>query len=556
MLLMTIEATRQLGSRDRALGGHCFQDVKFSKLLAIPKGSRGIEIQLRLYRDEDDSDDDATAYRFRLYAKENNDWCRCCHGSIVLEYHDNDLSFRENAVIEHEHIVNLCQFPIPRDEFYRSLCHSGLEYGPAFQTINQLHCGSGHDQVGFGVVDMQRKSSLKMRNQAPHFIHPTVLDGILQVAFSGLNRGGEIKMPTYVPAEIKRLWLSANVSRIIDKESLIQVSAELVPQNSRAYTANYITLWKGSKQPLVIGDVTLMSIGSAMEMTQVTQESISLYQVVWKPDVNLITSESESRPLVGYRTENEPQDVEKISLTETACYLAMSECLKIIGEEGGQIERPEYLRKYLNWMRHQIALLENSKSNQLSFGRENKFSETKHQIFEKVEKLGPEGKLITKLAKVLIPIVQGEIDALQILFEDETLPEYYRQQNPPPEVYASVQRYIDCMAHANPHLRILEVGAGTGGMTNGALEALSVSEARSDGHKDKRLRFSNYTFSDVSPAFFQKANENYGGNGIVCRVLNIEKDPEEQGFDAEQYDLVIASNVSPLNPLRRENSDP
>lgn len=56
-----------------------------------------------------------------------------------------------------------------------------------------------------------------------------------------------------------------------------------------------------------------------------------------------------------------------------------------------------------------------------------------------------------------------------------------------------------------------------------------------------------YDFTDVSTGFFDGAKHRLGGlaNGrIEYKVFDAEKDPLEQGFEAESYDLIIASNVT------------
>ena len=76
-------------------------------------------------------------------------------------------------------------------------------------------------------------------------------------------------------------------------------------------------------------------------------------------------------------------------------------------------------------------------------------------------------------------------------------------------------------------LRVLEVGAGTGSATASVLP---------DGRSD-------YTYTDISAGFFAEAEARFGDTGIEYRVLDIEKNPVEQGLDPHGYDLVIASNV-------------
>ena len=81
-------------------------------------------------------------------------------------------------------------------------------------------------------------------------------------------------------------------------------------------------------------------------------------------------------------------------------------------------------------------------------------------------------------------------------------------------------------------LRVLEVGAGTGSAT--ALVLPELPAGRFD-----------YVYTDISAGFFAEAETRFGGSeaSIEYRVLDIEKDPVEQGFEGHGYDLVIASNV-------------
>jgi SAM-dependent methyltransferase len=93
------------------------------------------------------------------------------------------------------------------------------------------------------------------------------------------------------------------------------------------------------------------------------------------------------------------------------------------------------------------------------------------------------------------------------------------------------------LAHEKPNLKILEIGAGTGGTTAKILEYL-VSENR------ERMYFS-YTYTDISSGFFVAARERFSdAQAIEYAVLDISHDPLDQGFEEHSYDLVIASNVS------------
>lgn len=85
-------------------------------------------------------------------------------------------------------------------------------------------------------------------------------------------------------------------------------------------------------------------------------------------------------------------------------------------------------------------------------------------------------------------------------------------------------------------MRILEIGAGTGGLTVKFLEQL-----QSDFGERLYLK---YTFTDISTGFFAQAKERFKDyEGIEYKALDISKDPLEQEFTAGEYDLIIASNV-------------
>jgi acyl transferase domain-containing protein/SAM-dependent methyltransferase len=80
-------------------------------------------------------------------------------------------------------------------------------------------------------------------------------------------------------------------------------------------------------------------------------------------------------------------------------------------------------------------------------------------------------------------------------------------------------------------LRVLEIGAGTGGTTSGLLPALPPDRVR-------------YCFTDVGPLFLSRARERFAEYSFVTyRSLDIEKHPREQGFAPHDWDVVVAANV-------------
>ena len=80
-------------------------------------------------------------------------------------------------------------------------------------------------------------------------------------------------------------------------------------------------------------------------------------------------------------------------------------------------------------------------------------------------------------------------------------------------------------------LRILEVGAGTGGTTEDVLAALEGADVE-------------YHFTDAAAFFLPEARARFGQRpGIRFGVLNIDNDVRAQGYQPEHYDIVLAAGV-------------
>src|SRR5206468_6616856 len=84
-------------------------------------------------------------------------------------------------------------------------------------------------------------------------------------------------------------------------------------------------------------------------------------------------------------------------------------------------------------------------------------------------------------------------------------------------------------------IRIIELGAGTGGTSEAVFKRLQP-------YAD---RIAEYCYTDVSKAFLMHAEETYGPSTpyLTYRLLNIEQPLESQGMEIGSYDLAIATNV-------------
>jgi acyl transferase domain-containing protein/SAM-dependent methyltransferase len=107
---------------------------------------------------------------------------------------------------------------------------------------------------------------------------------------------------------------------------------------------------------------------------------------------------------------------------------------------------------------------------------------------------------------------------------------------------SSTMRYINTLASAvlqalsdgtapSRSLRIMEVGAGTGGTTSALLSALPAERTR-------------YYFTDVSATFFEHARKRFGTYPYVeFGLFDLEREPSAQGHAAQSFDVIVAANA-------------
>ncbi|MGW8066609.1 SDR family NAD(P)-dependent oxidoreductase [Streptomyces ziwulingensis] len=160
--------------------------------------------------------------------------------------------------------------------------------------------------------------------------------------------------------------------------------------------------------------------------------------------------------------------------------------------------------------------------------------------------------LLRECTEVLPEVLCGRRSGLSVLFpggSDHKLAPLYHD-DPRSEHFnavcaAAVTAYAEHrFAEGDERLRLLEVGAGTGGTSRPVLDALQPFGDRFE-----------YVFTDLSPGLVRKARERFSQPYPQARfsVLDIARDPASQGFEEGAYDVVLAANVLHATPDVRHN---
>ena len=148
--------------------------------------------------------------------------------------------------------------------------------------------------------------------------------------------------------------------------------------------------------------------------------------------------------------------------------------------------------------------------------------------------------LLQKCGNNLAAIVTGQQDPQSVMFTDSTAAENLYTYAETFHIYnvivTKVIKYITQATNQHKVLKILEVGAGTGGTTSFVLPHLPAFRVE-------------YTYTDISQFFLNSAQQKFAAYKFVdYQLLDISQDPLQQGFALESYDIVIAANVSHATP--------
>ena len=142
--------------------------------------------------------------------------------------------------------------------------------------------------------------------------------------------------------------------------------------------------------------------------------------------------------------------------------------------------------------------------------------------------------LLTRCGENLAEVLEGKVQPLQLLFPEAPLPGAEQLYERSPVARALNQRLKDAVRVSvermpSRPLQILEIGGGTGASTAYVLEALQGFAI-------------SYVFTDVSNLFLAKARNKFGTH-VTCERLDIERNPDDQGFAGRRFDLIVAAQV-------------
>lgn len=593
-LIMAIEGTRQLYlSKDETLIGFNLRDISISRALQISEDD-DTEVMLSMrHLPESGMSDSSNWWEWKVtsFSPHDESWLEHCRGQISAE--TSNSSHVATGIIDNgrEAREKEKMFSLLRQETtaaclgssgksidlgrqYADLERVGLEFGPLFRNLTEVKAANPGVKGKVG----QAMGSLRIPNiaesmpahvLADHIIHAPVFDSLIHLflfAFQASSTGaGKSISEPMVPVAIKSLWISADIESKPGSELKCHSSAWLA--SHKRFGAD-ITVWSGAESHSKDADAPVRLVLRGLEAVPLQEGSSSAvihggerqicFNMAWKPDLDILEIQGGNqlqnclREAVKPLEQSDDANLHRLKDLQLAAAIFITEAIEELESKplglDAELALPPHQNKYLAWLRKQAALFHNDQLiHQTSEWKAIKSDRARRDAFlhNFEHNSGPEGVLTTRMGRNIIPVLRGEADALHLMFGmDDLLEQYYRVILGTDKVHALLTSYLDLYSHKQgADLEVLEIGAGTGGTSTAALEALCPSGSRING--DARLL--RYTYTDISAGFFEKAAikfKKWKASGLVeFKVLDIEKDVDEQGFDEGTFDIIIAANV-------------
>nr|QEE83322.1 polyketide synthase 12778 [Alternaria oxytropis] len=420
---------------------------------------------------------------------------------------------------------------VGQELFFGSLAKAGYGYSGPFRAASELkRClGKGESSID--------PASLASVQDEGLLVHPGILDSALQTLLLAFSYPGDGQLwSVFVPVRFdcirvnpilcRSAWSDSN-DAVPPSNSRTTVSGEVIDTGSFGFVGD-VDICSGNNTAIQIQGVHVSPFTSA----SVADDENMFARMHWAK-MNLESGD------IAESTDSPTKEQRDLCLAaeRMAVYYMRKFDVEIPDDHPARSD-PTY-GHYLNLCRHVTGLVEKGEHKYASKEWKN---DTLEDVMVDCARFSDEIDIVIMrtIGDMMPQVFRGETSVLEHLFPTGLITDYYVHALGQRQSIKWIGRATAQMSHRYPKMDILEVGAGTGGATMSVLQHIGE-----DG-------FRSYTFTDVSPAFFEQARDDFKsrefGNRIIYRSLDISKDPVAQGFKPGSYDLIIASYVLHATP--------
>lgn len=417
-------------------------------------------------------------------------------------------------------------------QWYERFSDVGLEYGPTFRRLSDVKFYRDTDTV-YANIALTPTTDTVEGGESHYPVHPATLDSCLQLALIACHSGQVENMrQAFVPIHLDQVSIYTP-----SKIDLVELHGHgLAIGEVRGLRGLYGTsqLFSRSGTALMnIKEVRCISYDGGSTSLQTMELSREPYlRLVWKPDIDAF-----SNGLVSTRFQSQinltPPSPIHVKYHQLATYMLVE--FSIAHQDMFRQNHVKDLRMFLSWLKQCVAY---AKAGTLRYGS-HAFAAPRHVRAAVIEKIATElddvleVKLLRMVFETLPRMFSNKSSFSWPRLEDDKIVEICASGITLSAAYPHLLRLIDLLAHKNPSMRILEIGAGSVRATRSVLDTLAGAT--------KFKRYKSYVYTDVSSTCLSIAESSFSAyGGMIYRTLNIGRDPSSQGFEPE-FDLIIAS---------------
>jgi len=275
---MAVEALEQIAEDQELLiplHGFKIENLRISSAMIIPEEG-SIETLLNLRVLSSSSNASPLRYDFRISSiTEEGKFSEHAAGMISLVI-PNDPNKERRSIKEIKGRISNAK------SWYAALSLAGVVFGPNFQTLSRI-CLIPEKHKAIASIALHTTKQM-MPDQSRYAIHPTTLDGCLQLSVMAANGNAKSSAKAFLPVSVDELtiWNGSSSDPSLDKAT-IYARGDAHGLRSIHGSAK---VFDNEGRLLVKGKVSFLSLEGGLKQSEKPAQRQPYFRLVWKPDAN------------------------------------------------------------------------------------------------------------------------------------------------------------------------------------------------------------------------------------------------------------------------------
>ena len=507
-LAMALQSARQdtfIRNPEASIERFVLRNVSISQALVMDSGKTDLEISLSLRPQAVSARKSSKLWQeFRIFTTStDNVWTEHCRGLLQVVLKSGAAGEDDNLAISRTQVTlpSYAQHIQPK-KFYHRAGDLGLNWGTPFDNLTDIRTTDGAS-----ISD----SSFVAAGTGPagtYTVHPAVLDACLYHSIMSILIFEDAITSPVVPTFIEKLV----VAEQDPTQPLQEVTCHAI--RTKSFLTFDIGVVEKERQDKLVLQAWGVSATKLPDLSAGDKGNRDLCHVVdWVTYMSKTT-----RKHIDKLCKSTIEDKSILAQHRALVALTLHYVRRSLASTSADDIPEGYQRHWFNWMQ---TLSDQEPDPELLSVAEADDS----VVAQALKRLGPQ----------LNELLRGTVHPLSLLTDGDLLGRLYSEERCA-RCITQISAYCGELGRQNPNMKVLEIGAGTGSATLPILQALQSSS---------KVLASSYDFTDISSGFFPAAKELLADfdNIMNYKTLNIEDNPESNGFEPHSYDVVIACNV-------------